>query len=209
MGAGRVRLTNWSGSPLPFDHEIRLLTWYSLTIDRFGRSVEGNREVGERGHLAGGDSRRVPRHVYVPGADHPDQTDQTGAKIERVNVDNGEDADSGAHDQRVDALEDLLLLRLSPIEAQQGLRAFAWDSEVLVTLTRHHLVRVLDQYLDERLSAAAVELWAEVVEGRDDIALESGYEDLLKETIFQLATTVINTELSPSKAQELRLRLML
>jgi hypothetical protein len=68
---------------------------------------------------------------------------------------------------------------------------------------------VLDQYLDERLSAAAVELWAEVVEGRDDIALESGYEDLLKETIFQLATTVINTELSPSKAQELRLRLML
>ena len=140
---------------------------------------------------------------------YPDHLDQTGAKIERMNGENEADADSGAHDQRVDALEDLLLLRLSPIEAQQRLRAFAWDSEELVTLTRNHLVRVLDQYLDERLSAAAVELWAEVVEGRDDIALESGYEDLLKETIFQLATTVINTELSPSKAQELRLRLML
>lgn len=151
----------------------------------------------------------MPGPVYVPGPDHPDQADHPGAKIERVSGDNGEDADSGAHDQRVDALEDLLLLRLSPIEAQQRLRAFAWDSEELVTLTRNHLVRVLDQYLDERLSAAAVELWAEVVEGRDDIALESGYEDLLKETVFQLATPVINTELSPSKAQELRLRLML
>ena len=140
---------------------------------------------------------------------YPDHLDQTGAKIERMNGENEADADSGAHDQRVDALEDLLLLRLSPIEAQQRLRAFAWDSEELVTLTRNHLVRVLDQYLDERLSAAAVELWAELVEGRDDIALESGYEDLLKETIFQLATLVINTELSPSKAQELRLRLML
>ena len=193
---------------MPFDHRFVSFTWNSLRIGRDGRVNIGNRGVGERGHLPR-ESRRVPGPLYVPQADHPDHLDQTGAKIERMNGENEADADSGAHDQRVDALEDLLLLRLSPIEAQQRLRAFAWDSEELVTLTRNHLVRVLDQYLDERLSAAAVELWAELVEGRDDIALESGYEDLLKETIFQLATLVINTELSPSKAQELRLRLML
>ncbi len=111
-------------------------------------------------------------------------------------------------DDRVEALEDLVMLRVPPAEAQQRLRTFPWDSdEQLITLSRADLHRVLDEYLLETLSVEAVELWANAVEGRDDIGLETGFETVIKDTVFQLATPEITTPLTKSVALELKRRL--
>ena len=91
-------------------------------------------------------------------------------------------------DARVAALNDLVTLRVPPAEAEQRLREFGWDSdEQLVTLRRADVQRVLDQYLLENLSAKAVELWANAIEGRDYIGFEDGFEGAIKHTVFQLA----------------------
>ena len=76
---------------------------------------------------------------------------------------------------------------MPPAEAEQRLREFGWDSdEQLVTLRRADVQRVLDQYLLENLSAKALELWANAIEGRDDIGFEDGFEGAIKHTVFQL-----------------------
>jgi hypothetical protein len=106
---------------------------------------------------------------------------------------------------RIIALEDLVSLRVPPAEALQRLRAFGWDSdEHLVTLTREDLQRVLDRFLQQKLSAAGVELWANAIEGRDDIGFEEGFEAIIKDTVFQLATPEITKTLTMTAAQEWR-----
>jgi hypothetical protein len=111
-------------------------------------------------------------------------------------------------DQRVVALEDLLRLRTPLAKAQERLRGSDWDSdEELVALTRADLVRVLDQYLVNKLSAQDVESWANAVEGRDDVGLEGGFEALLKATVFQLANPRLTSHLTSAAAEGLRKQL--
>jgi len=110
-------------------------------------------------------------------------------------------------DDRITALEDLVSMRISPAEARQRLRRFAWDSVPLVTLTRKNLERVLDEYLDGRISAETVEVWADSLEGRDDINFESGLEDVIKDVVFQLANPEITARLTASGARALKSQL--
>lgn len=112
-----------------------------------------------------------------------------------------------ADDDRITALEDLLLMRIPPAEARQHLRRFTWDSEPLVTLTRADLERVLDEYLKGRISAEVVEAWAEALEGRDDVNLETGVELVIKDVVFELANPEITARLSASGAEGLKRRL--
>jgi len=94
---------------------------------------------------------------------------------------------------RLEALEDLVLLRRPIADAVRRLREFCWDSETdYVTLTRRDVGRVLDAFLDRQLNTGAVTLWADALESREDIGFESGFEDGLKEFIFTAANPAIN-----------------
>jgi hypothetical protein len=109
---------------------------------------------------------------------------------------------------RVAALEDLVSLRLPPAEAKRRLHAFGWDSDdELVALTRGDLIHVLDEYLLGSLTDEEVGLWANAVEGRDDIGFEEDFEAVIKDMVFQLATPEITTPLTPAAALEWRRRL--
>ncbi|MGO9559437.1 MAG: hypothetical protein ACLPQS_17385 [Acidimicrobiales bacterium] len=110
-------------------------------------------------------------------------------------------------EDRITALEDLLLMRIPPAEAQQHLRRFMWDSEPLVTLTRADLERVLDEYLTGRIRAEVVEAWAEALEGRDDVSLERGLEVVINDVVFELANPELTARLTATGAQELKRRL--
>jgi hypothetical protein len=110
-------------------------------------------------------------------------------------------------DDRITALKDLVLMRIPPAEAQQHLRRFGWDSEPLVTLTRADLERVLDEYLKGRIGAEVVEVWAEALDGRDDVDFEKGLEGVIKDVVFELANPEITARLTASVAQDLKLRL--
>jgi hypothetical protein len=109
---------------------------------------------------------------------------------------------------RTQVLQDLLMLRTPVPEAAQRLKEIPWDSDVgLVTLTRTDGRRLLDAYLDGSLGDEAVEQWANAIEGRDDIEMEEGYEALLKDFVFELATPEITRRITRSTATEWRRRL--
>ncbi|UOZ05549.1 hypothetical protein [Amycolatopsis sp. WQ 127309] len=97
-----------------------------------------------------------------------------------------------ARDRAV-ALLDILELRKSVSDAVRELSRFGFDGEEdLVTLTPAHVIGLLREYLSGALTEKDVEVWAEALAGRDDVGLLEGYENLLKQVLFELSTPEIN-----------------
>jgi hypothetical protein len=110
--------------------------------------------------------------------------------------------------ERKKAVEDLVVRRGPVSEALLRLKRFPWDSDTeLVILTRADALRLLDEYLQGKLTSDSCTEWADAVEVRNDIGLEEGYEDLLKDFIFELANPKINVPLTPSSAGKWKTRL--
>lgn len=85
------------------------------------------------------------------------------------------------------------------------LKSLPWDhiADERVTLTRRDVASVLDRFCRGSLSAADVELWANLLEGRDDVEYELGAEDQVAEAIDTLANPALNGELSVEAADVL------
>jgi hypothetical protein len=96
---------------------------------------------------------------------------------------------------------------MRPAAASAALAGAPWDSEPLVVLSRAHIGGVLKRLLAEEWPASDVEQWADLVEGRDDIELEPGHEELLKEVLFDMANPAIQGPLDHRVAHELLTRL--
>lgn len=83
------------------------------------------------------------------------------------------------------------------------LNKFQWDSqEELAVLTREHVADLLYRFLAGDFTSADVEVWANGIEGRDDIGYEMPFQDLLKQCIFELATPELGQPLTRKFAQE-------
>jgi hypothetical protein len=92
-----------------------------------------------------------------------------------------------------------------PIEPiLRGLAVLPFDSEELVFLRRADIVSILDRFLRDELSADQVTDWAEQVEMRDDIGLEPGFEDPLRDAIFGLANPNLREPVTSELATRLR-----
>jgi hypothetical protein len=108
------------------------------------------------------------------------------------------------------ALEDLLGLRTPVHDALRRLGSYPWDSDVaLVTFTRSDAERVLAELTEGRVTGELCSEWANALEGRDDVGLEPGSEDLLKDFLFEAANPEITRPLSPAWARQWRARLQL
>ncbi len=99
----------------------------------------------------------------------------------------------------------LLLLLVggdAPIaEIVEQLAAFEWDSDrELVVLTRAHALSMLDRYLQGEVDRAAVEAWAEAIEGREDIGYEPEAEEILGDLVFELANPELAATLDTDRA---------
>jgi hypothetical protein len=111
-------------------------------------------------------------------------------------------SESTEHDRRIQALLDVTRLRQPVEQAAAALADFPWDSdEELVELTRSDAVRLLNAYADHVLSADDCRRWAEALEGRDDVGLQAGAEDALKDLLFELSTPEITEPLTPQRAR--------
>jgi hypothetical protein len=91
-------------------------------------------------------------------------------------------------DERTAALTDLLELRVPVTQARAALEPYPWDADELVTVTRSHLVEVLDRFEAGILSADEVVLWAESVHLRDDVGREDGAEDPVNEALIEMSS---------------------
>jgi hypothetical protein len=97
-------------------------------------------------------------------------------------------------------------LPIEPVIAE--LQEFGWDAEKpLFTITRQHVMGILSRYLDRQLTAEQVTHWAELVECRDDLGYEHGFEDQLKRTVFELANPHLTVTVTPEVAYALQDRL--
>lgn len=94
-----------------------------------------------------------------------------------------------------------------PAEVSEALAGAPWDSEPLVVLCRAHVCGVLKRYLAGEWSAADVEQWADLLEVRDDVGLEPGFEDQIKEALFDLANPDIQGRLDHRAAKRILARL--
>lgn len=111
-------------------------------------------------------------------------------------------------DERRAALEDLILLRVPVRNGAEALKGFPWDSDSeLFVLTRQDCRRVVTTYLEDNLSADDCQEWASTLEVRDDVGLEDGFGDLLKDFLFEIATPEITRRLTRSTATEWAARL--
>jgi hypothetical protein len=104
---------------------------------------------------------------------------------------------------RIQLLNSLLEFDKPPTEIVPALNSFSWDSkQPLITLQRQHIVNILQGYLNGKFSASDVENWANAIEGREDIAQEDDFKDILNEVIFALANPLLSRPLSPNSAQK-------
>jgi len=76
-----------------------------------------------------------------------------------------------------------------------ALGSLDWDADLAVTLERRDIVAVLQRYAAAEIDASTVEDWANLIECREDIQFESGYEEAIAAAIFDLANPVLNGQL--------------
>jgi hypothetical protein len=80
------------------------------------------------------------------------------------------------------------------------IRHLPWDSEQpVVQMSRVDALSVMHRYDAGELSNMDIEEWANTIEGRDDIGLESHPE--LRDFIFQLANPILTQPLTSETAR--------
>lgn len=93
-------------------------------------------------------------------------------------------------------------------DLSKELAAFGWDSEAeLVTVGCSDVRKMLEDYIAGHRSGSDVRAWAEAIEGRDDIGLDAAHQNVLRDTIFELANPDLSHALTLLSAQHLLRRL--
>jgi len=87
-------------------------------------------------------------------------------------------------------------------ELRRELGNYGWDSEEeLVSLTREHIISVLQRYLNGQLTEKEVEEWADALDMRDDIRFGLDEDDDTVLFVSELANPI--SPITPSLAQKL------
>jgi len=108
---------------------------------------------------------------------------------------------------RRQVLEHLIAFRHPLDRIQAALVTFPTDSPTeFVFLTSGDISRILRRYLDGALDGDQVEDWANMLEGRDDVGFEEPQE-LVKETLHELANPLLTQPLTPERSLKLLLTL--
>ena len=105
---------------------------------------------------------------------------------------------------RLDLVRDLLQLSQPVSLLRARLAELDWDYQGDgVSLTQHHVKFVLTRYLSGELSSSDVELWANLVEGRDDICVASEDAAHLSDVLHELANPELTEPLNAARAGQL------
>src|SRR5450759_793121 len=109
---------------------------------------------------------------------------------------------------RRDILRDLVALS-APVPALNAeLADYPWDSdEVLVVLSAADAVDVLDRLARGDITAGECAAWADALEMRDDVGLESASKDALQQMLLEFSTPELFEPLTPAIAVSWRARL--
>ena len=91
--------------------------------------------------------------------------------------------------KRKKILNKLINFEASIVDLKKYLNSFSWDSDKeLVILEKRYLERLFHKFLKGEIKEDALEEWANLIEGRDDIGFES---DDIENIIYKLANPVL------------------
>lgn len=103
--------------------------------------------------------------------------------------------------ERRSILKNLLEIARPIDELKCDLASLTWDcDEPQVVLSYADMRNVLQRYVDGRLSDHDIEVWANLVEGRDDIEMQGGRDGEASRIIDELANPVLHGKLSRDRA---------
>jgi len=83
---------------------------------------------------------------------------------------------------------------------EEEIKKVHWDNEISVLFTKRHIINVLNLYLEDKIDEKELELWANLIEGREDIDFTS---DNIQEIIFELANPCLYGELTKERVSHL------
>lgn len=90
---------------------------------------------------------------------------------------------------KLDAVRDLVELRLSPSEALARLREFEADSHLdAIVFKTDDVAFALNEHCAGRLSSEYIVEWAEAIVGLDEITLDPDNRDDLAQMLFEIST---------------------
>ena len=103
---------------------------------------------------------------------------------------------------RKDCLNALIHLDRSLDEILSELNMHGWDSDVAIaTIDRQHILQILNRYLKGDLTAEEVERWADSLHVREDVGYERGFEELLREALFELGNPFLTLPICADTAK--------
>ena len=104
--------------------------------------------------------------------------------------------------EQAEVLKSIVAFSHTVAELQQAVSCLPWDSPTPeVSLTRTDASSVLQRYLDGAISSRDIEEWANLIEGRDDIAFEAGCIEALTELVNELGNPVTMGALTFERAE--------
>ncbi len=94
---------------------------------------------------------------------------------------------------------------LTPVlQLQRAMGELDWDYQgAPVVLNREHILNVLCRHLTGEVDASAIELWANLIESREDIIFENGREKWVANAVFELANPLLTEPLTLRRVSEL------
>lgn len=103
---------------------------------------------------------------------------------------------------RANVLQSLVNLSSSLEDVRAALASFSWDytGEPQV-LTALNVRSVLQRFVAQELTSAEVESWANLIEGREDVVLQTAADNTLDEVLYELANPTLTQSLTPQRAR--------
>jgi len=104
-------------------------------------------------------------------------------------------SDKKPHMNRQQILTSLIHFNAPLADLEADLAALGWGNDPEAVLQREHIKALLNRYTTGEIDAASVEIWANLIEGRDDIQFEPGHEEIVLTAIHDLANPALQGKL--------------
>jgi len=102
---------------------------------------------------------------------------------------------------RICLVEKLINLSIPVAKSRSELSKFGWDYEGQpVLLSKAHVMALLNRFIADEISSDEVEEWANAIECREDIELDTASGAGIRNIMHELANPVLTQPLSPGRA---------
>ncbi len=103
---------------------------------------------------------------------------------------------------RIAILTDLIELRQPVSETVEAASALPWDRNYdLVAFTADHAKVAVERFLANEVSSVELEAWAELVHGREDLAIDAHDRELIVQFLVEISTPELFGALTEDSAK--------